>query len=92
LIVNKIVGCYYPKRIWEKKLSSTDGKIFINVTIDILPSTLKTIVENAKKIVGADEKGIYRVDTAEKVNEMVSAFLTEYDFDEYVKNPDNYNR
>lgn len=73
-------------------MSSNDGKIFINVTIDILPSTLQTIVENAKKIVGADKKGVYRVDTAEKVNEMVSAFLTKYDFDEYAKNPDNYKR
>ena len=92
MIVNKIVGCYYLKKIWEKKLSANDGKILINVTIDILPSTLQTIVENAKKIAGTDEKGVYRVDTAEKVNEMVSAFLTKYDFDEYAKNPDNYKR
>jgi hypothetical protein len=73
-------------------LSTNDEKIFINVTIDILPSTLQTIVENAKKIIGADEKGIYRVDTAQKVNEMISTFLKEYDFDEYAKNPDNYKR
>ena len=73
-------------------MSATDEKIRINVTIDISPITLQTIVENAKKIVGADEKGVYRVDTAEKVNEMVSAFLTKYDFDEYAKNIDNYKR
>ncbi len=64
--------------------------ISINVTLDIAVSTLKTIVENAKKIAGTDEKGIYRVDTAEKVNEIVSSFLEENAFDEYVNNIDNY--
>ncbi|MCD6585054.1 MAG: hypothetical protein J7K96_04760 [Desulfobacteraceae bacterium] len=66
--------------------------ISINVTLDITVSTLKTIVENAKKIAGTDDKGIYRVDTAEKVNEMVSSFLKENAFDEYVNNIDNYKR
>jgi hypothetical protein len=66
--------------------------ISINVTLDIAVSTLKTIVENAKKIAGTDEKGIYRVDTAEKVNEIVSSFLEENAFDEYVNNIDNYKR
>ena len=71
-------------------MSTTDDKIFINVTLNISPSTLQTIVKNAKKIAGTDEKGIYRVDTAEKVNEMVSSFLEKYDFDKYVDNIDNY--
>jgi len=66
--------------------------ISINVTLDIAVSTLKTIVENAKKIAGTDDKGIYRVDTAEKVNEIVSLFLQERAFDEYVNNTDNYKR
>jgi hypothetical protein len=64
--------------------------ISINVTLNIAVSSLKTIVENAKKMAGTDEKGIYRVDTAEKVNEMVSSFLKKYPFDEYVNNMDNY--
>jgi len=71
-------------------VSATEEKISINVTIDITPSVLQTIVENAKKIAGTDEKGIYRVDTAQKVNEIVSSFLTKYDFDQYAKNIDNY--
>jgi len=71
-------------------LPITDDKIFINVTLNISPLTLQTIVKNAKKIAGTDDKGIYRVDTAEKVNEMVSSFLEKYDFDEYVDNIDNY--
>jgi len=74
----------------REKMSGTEEKICINVTLDISPSALQTIVENAKKIAGSDEKGVYRVDTAQKVNEIVSSFLTKYDFDEYVKNIDNY--
>ena len=66
--------------------------ISINVTLDIAVSTLQTIVENAKKIAGTDNKGIHRVDTAEKVNEIVSSFLKENAFDEYVNNIDNYQR
>ena len=73
-------------------MSQSRDMLFINVTIDISASTLQTIVKNAKQIAGADEKGIYRVDTAEKVNEMVSSFLKENAFDEYVNNIDNYKR
>lgn len=70
----------------------SDETISINVTLDIAVSTLKTIVDNAKKLAGTDEKGIYRVDTAEKVNEMVSSFLKKFNFEEYVNDIDNYNR
>lgn len=73
-------------------MPQSEDTISINVTLDISVSTLKTIVENAKKIAGTDEKGIYRVDTAEKVNEIVMSFLQEYAFDKYVNNIDNYDR
>lgn len=73
-------------------MSVAENKIFINATIDIAPSTIQSIVENSKKIAGTDSKGIYRVDTAQKVNEMISSFLEKYNFDEYVQNPDNYKR
>ena len=56
-------------------MAESEEIVSINVTVDIAVSTLKTIVENAKKIAGPDEKGFYRVDTAEKVNEMVTGFL-----------------
>jgi len=72
-------------------MSESEEIISINVTVDISVSTLKTIVENAKKIAGPDEKGFYRVDTAEKVNEMVSGFLKKYDFAAYVNDINNYN-
>jgi len=69
----------------------SDEMISINVTIDVSVSTLETIVENAKNNAGADEKGIYRVDTAEQVNSLVSGFLQKFDFDGYVNDINNYN-
>lgn len=71
-------------------MSQPEEMISINVTLNIPVSTLTTIVDNAKKIAGADAKGIYRVDTAEKVNALVSSFLQKYGFDAYVKEIANY--
>lgn len=62
----------------------------VRVVVDIRPSALEAIVENVKKIVGPDRKGIYRVDTADKVGEMISRFLMEKDFEGYVKDIRNY--
>ena len=42
------------------------------------------------KAAGCDERGRYHVDTADKVSEMISAFLLEKDFEAYAKDPDNY--
>lgn len=73
-------------------MSQSMEMITINARIDIAADSLQTIVANAKKISGADEKGIYRIDTAGKVNELISAFLAKKGFDEYVRNLDNYTR
>ena len=62
----------------------------VNDIVDITPAALETIVENVKQIAGRDDKGIYRVDTADKVGEMISRFLAENDFERYVNDPDNY--
>ncbi len=59
--------------------------ITVNVNVDITTETLKAIVENAKKIAGRNEKGVYKVDTADKVSEMISKFLMENDFETYAK-------
>jgi len=64
--------------------------ITINATVDIPAAALQAVVDNAKKAAGKDEKGAYRVDTHEKLCEMISAFLTENDFLAYVQNPNNY--
>ena len=65
--------------------------ITVHVNIDLTTASLQAIVENAKKIAGHDAKGIYRVDTAEWVNKMVSRFLLENDFESYAKNNKNYS-
>ncbi len=64
--------------------------VAVRVNIDLTAASLQAIVENAKKIAGHDAKGVYRVDTAEWVNKMVSRFLLEYDFEGYAKIMENY--
>jgi len=67
-----------------------DDTIAVNVVIELTTNALQTIVENAKRIAGRNEKGHYKVDTADKVGEMVSRFLAEKDFESFVNSPDNY--
>lgn len=64
--------------------------ITVHVNIDITAASLQTIVDNVKHIAGRDEKGVYRIDTADKVSEMISRFLNDYDFEGYVKDIGNY--
>jgi hypothetical protein len=64
--------------------------ITVHVNIELTAAALQAIVENAKKVAGHDDKGVYRVDTAEWVNNMVSCFLMENDFEGYAKNFENY--
>jgi len=71
----------------------TDSKeITIHSTIDITTSALETIVQNSKLLAGRTEKGYYRVDTADKVGNMISRFLREKDFESWVKDLDNYSK
>jgi hypothetical protein len=71
-------------------MTNTEEMILINANIEISVTALQTIVGNAKKAAGRDAKGHYRVDTADKVSEMISRFLMEKDFEGYVNIPDNY--
>ena len=66
--------------------------LMVRANVEMTAASLEAIVKNAKKLSGPDEKGVYRVDTAEKVNEMISRFLLENDFESFVKNIDNYRR
>jgi hypothetical protein len=56
----------------------------LNVTVEISSQTLQAIVAIAKKTVGQEANGSYRVDTADKVSEMVTKFLQEHNFDGFV--------
>ena len=66
--------------------------ITVNVNVEMTAASLQAIVENAKKVEGRNEKGVYRIDTADKVSEMISNFILENDFESYAKNIDNYPR
>jgi hypothetical protein len=76
--------------IWSKKMTESRDMIKVHVNVEITAASLQTIVENVKRIAGRDEKGVYRVDTADKVSEMISRFLFENDFEGYVKDIENY--
>lgn len=69
---------------------SGNHTLAVNVVIELSPSALQAIVENAKRLAGRNEKGHYNVDTADKVGEMVSRFLAANDFEGFVNDPDNY--
>lgn len=64
--------------------------IVVRANVEMTVASLQAIVANAKAASGADAKGVYRVDTADKVSEMISRFLREKDFERFVKNADNY--
>jgi len=63
--------------------------LVVNVNVEIPATALQAIVANAKKIAGRDQKGIYRVDTADKVSQVISKFLLETDFETYAKDIQN---
>ena len=72
------------------ELEKKTNTITVNVNVDITALSLEIIVKNVKQIAGRNEKGVYQVDTADKVSEMISRFLLGNDFEGYVKNIDNY--
>jgi hypothetical protein len=76
--------------IWSKKMNESRDMITVHVNVEITTASLQTIVENVKQLAGRDENGVYRVDTADKVSEMISRFLFDKDFEGYVKNIENY--
>jgi len=71
-------------------MNESKDMITVHVNVEITTASLQTIVENVKQLAGRDEKGVYRVDTADKVSEMISRFLFDNDFEGYVKHIENY--
>jgi hypothetical protein len=64
--------------------------LIVRANVELTADCLKAIVENLKKISEPDEKGVYRVDPADKVSEMISRFLRENDFEAFVKDSSSY--
>lgn len=67
-----------------------EDKLDIHVKVTVTGTILTAIIENAKRMVDCDEKGGYRIDTADLVGEMISLFLEKYDFEGFVRAADNY--
>lgn len=65
--------------------------VTVNVNVDLSSGALEAIVDNAKKLAGRNEKGHYKVDTADKVSEMISRFLLKNDFERFTGNIENYS-
>jgi hypothetical protein len=73
-------------------MSETQNTIVVRANVEMTTASLQAIVANAKEVSGPDEKGVYRVDTADQVSAMISRFLLENDFESFVKDIENYRR
>jgi hypothetical protein len=71
-------------------MSDAIDTIEVRANVIVTTASLKAIVENMKKMAGRDEKGHYRVDTANAVNKMISRFLLERDFEAFARDESNY--
>ncbi len=71
-------------------MTASKDMIMVHVNVEITAASLKTIVENVKHIAGRDEKGVYRVDAADKVSAMISQFIQDNDVESYVKHIENH--
>lgn len=68
-----------------------EDTLAVNVVVELAPASLESIVHHAKQMTGRNAKGHYKVDTADKVGQMISKFLREKDFESFVKDADNYD-
>jgi hypothetical protein len=71
-------------------MSDPIDTIEVRANVIVTTASLKAIVENMKKMASRDEKGHYRVDTADAVNKMISRFLLERDFEAFARDEGNY--
>ncbi len=71
-------------------MAESNKTITINTVLEITAESLESIVKNAKMLSERNKRGHYNIDTAGMVNEMISRFLLESDFEGYVKNIENY--
>ncbi len=67
-----------------------DDRVMINANVAISGDTLQKIVQTGKSIAGTNDKGHYRIDTADLVSNLISQFLKAKDFDAYIADPCHY--
>jgi hypothetical protein len=71
-------------------MGDTTNTVRVNVTITIAGETLQAIVRTAKDLVGRNEKGYYRIDTADLLDDLLSKFIAAKEFDAFAADPENY--
>jgi hypothetical protein len=71
-------------------MSEESPLVRVHVNIEISAAALQAVVANSKKKVGTDDKGHYRVDTADALAALISKFLHEKAFDRFAGDIDNY--
>ena len=64
--------------------------IEVHTNVIMTTESLKAVVANTKRITPPDEKGRWRVDTADAVGKMISRFLLEKDFEAFARDARNY--
>jgi len=75
----------------KKDIKMNDSELMtVCVNIDIPPSCLQTVVQQCKKIAPKDTHGKYHVDPADVLSALISRFLTENNFKQYLENEKNY--
>jgi len=70
--------------------NTRSDKLIVHVNVEISAAALQAIVANAKHLAAKDSEGICRVDTADQLSIMISRFLDERDFDNFVLDLNNY--
>ena len=58
--------------------------------IDIPPSCLQTVVHKCKTLAHKDENGKYHIDPADVLSALISRFLSENNFKQYLDDEKNY--
>ncbi len=71
-------------------MSPDSPSVRVHVNIEIPATSLQAVVANVKKKAAADEKGRYRVDTADALSALISTFLREKGFDAFARDADNF--
>jgi len=71
-------------------MSENSPLVRVHVNIELSAASLQAVVANSKMKAGPDEKGRYRVDTADALAALISTFLREKDFDAFARDVANY--
>jgi len=71
-------------------MSESNPLVRVHINIELSAASLQAVVAQTKKKAGTDEKGRYRVDTADALAALISKFLREKGFDEFARDMKNY--